>query len=93
MQIFILLLLTIAAFMVMRHYSGDDHRIPPSSTPKGRQARLLMGTILIFLVSLWLWTTYGNRDHRNSAIWVLGFLILISWGVIRHIRFRDNKDK
>jgi hypothetical protein len=49
-----ILFMVILAFLVItRVYRGEDHRPPPASTPKGKQARVLgMAVLIIGIVAL-----------------------------------------
>lgn len=50
MTIIFLLLCIVAVYGASRFYRGNDSKLLPTSTPKGRQGRIVIGALLILLV-------------------------------------------
>jgi heme/copper-type cytochrome/quinol oxidase subunit 3 len=85
----LLFLAIIAAYLTTRLYSDKStKRLPPASTPKGRQARMVIGVVMIALATaLIVDITNSGTSHtsvRNSVTEVfMGAIIAIVFAVTR----------
>lgn len=82
----------IAIFAVSKAYVGDDRRFPPASTPRGREARLVMGTVLVVAFVVMLLNFVGRKESGGlTAAWLLTSVIAIGLPIFRYIRMKNKR--
>lgn len=84
----------LAIYFVSRIYAQDDNRLPPASTQKGKQARFILGGLLLLSIVL-IVLNYFNMDIGGNAwmAWVLFSLLAISLPIFKFIRFKNSSKK
>jgi hypothetical protein len=90
MTTIIIVALTIAVFAIMKYYSDEKGRIPPSTTPRGRQARILATAVLVPLVLLLVWPLFSGSE-RNPVLTIVTMLLIASLVLMRSIRSKNRK--
>lgn len=92
MLILITILIAIVLFASIRLYSGDDKRLPPTSTKRGRQARVVIGSVLACYLVLLILDLVGKGANRQKVVfWVGVFALGASVPIFRYIQFEKKK--
>ncbi len=92
MSSLVLLLVIIAGLSVTRLYSGKDHRLPPASTPRGKQARILLVIILIPLVATLIYRMIsGGSSRANIVAWIEALVLGGGLAIYRYVQFRNKQ--
>ncbi len=88
------LLAAISLFSAMKIYSNNDGRIPPLSTGRGKQARIVVGSVLVcYLTLLILNVAKSTSSGENILLWVLAFILGASVPVFRYIQYKNKQKK
>jgi len=85
-----LFIFIIAGYLAIKVYSRDDHKLPPASTKKGKEARIVIVLILIPLIAL-LFSTWSDGEHHNTIFWISASLVVIGIPIVRYFQFKKKK--
>ena len=73
-------------------YAGEGSRIPPTSTPEGKQARIVGGVILTILVAALVFQIgSGGSNTANILTSIEAVLIGAIFAVARYFKSKKKK--
>jgi hypothetical protein len=81
----------IAIYTVSRFYAGENNRLPSASTPKGKEARVIICGLLVIAVVLIVLNTSGqDLNGKYLAVWIICSVIAIGMPILRYYRSRKR---
>lgn len=84
----------IALFLSMKFYAGEDRRIPPASSSKGKEARIVVSGIwLVYMAFLVTYMLSQGTGKENILPWISAFVLGGSIPVLRYIQAAKKKQK
>lgn len=94
MLLFTTILAAIVMIAVIKFYSTSEGRIPPISSRRGKEARIVAGFILIcFIILLVLNASKAISDKGDLAKWILIFMVGGIFPIWNYIQFKKNNKK
>lgn len=94
MSTIILIILILATLVFLKLQSGDNPKIPPASSRKGKKTRIVAGVLFIAIVSAIVVNTMGGGvfGTESSRLMIQTFIIAVVV-VLIPLLVRWNKDK
>lgn len=81
-----------AIYVVSRIYSDGHGKLIPATTRKGKEARIILGLILVpGIVMVVLNNMERYKQGNLTTVWLLTLLVVISLPVFRYIQSRKKK--
>lgn len=82
----------ITAYIVSRLYADDNNRLPPASTPRGKQARVVLCGILVLIVVLLVLNFVGEDLNATQLLfWVVVLSLAAGLPVFRYLGSKNKK--
>lgn len=93
-----LLVLTIltgaALFSAIRLYSQSNKVLPPLSTGRGKESRIVIGAILVLFVALLVLNATKHGLSRAALLpAIIAFVLGATVPIIRYIQFKNKRKK
>jgi uncharacterized membrane protein (DUF4010 family) len=87
-------LVIVAVFIVTKIYADSDRRLPPTSAPKGKESRIVLGIVLFFgIIVVALNTITQIKTYGITATWVFVTAVVIGLPTMRYINFKKEQKK
>lgn len=84
-------LAVVAAYVVSRVYAGDDNRLPPASTQRGKEARIILGIILTIIIFLMFLYSMDTSTNGTSVLrWFILIIPAIGLPLYRYLNSKDH---
>jgi hypothetical protein len=90
MLVLLTFMMALVGFWALRRYQGENGGLLPASTPKGKEGRIVLGSILAAALVL---VILNNSDGvRHSKLWAVTTLSVIGIPIV-HFIYSKNRDK